>query len=69
MRTIEITPQRTERLTVEKFLRLTPEQRRKLKTISILAPRLDDSRSIGQGDDFGSILVERTEPLYTAAIP
>ncbi len=65
MSTIEITPERTERLTVEKFLKLTTEQRRKLKTVSILAARLGDLRSSSRDEDFGSILVERTEPLYS----
>ena len=64
--TFEMNPLCVERLSVEEFLRRHEEIKPRLKNLRIIPPSLGDAF---QGDDdFGSIQVEYTSPVYSRVI-
>ena len=57
MKTISVYPKTRRILTPLEFLKLSPDERAKLKSVRIIPPRLGEW-------DFGKIVVEYRHPIY-----
>lgn len=60
MNTIEMMRTDTDVLSIERFMALSEKEKRKIKSIKIIPPKLDDLHN----DNFGTIFVTYKTPTY-----